>query len=119
MGGTLTISGMSSSEPAGQRVFGPQTITGATTIGETLSVPLASGDNTFQVPQGSIAAYIIGPVNNTATLLIRTSLNSSDAGLPINSAGAPFVYAFPAAAPTSLIINSASAVSSFTTIVFI
>ena len=118
MAGTLTISGMSAGEPAGQRTFGPLTITGTVVIGETLEVPLVSGDNTFAVPSGSVAALIIGPANGAATLKLRTNVNSGDGGLVINGAGLPTVCAF-AATPTSLVVNASTSVSAPTTIVFI
>lgn len=119
MAGTLTISGMSSGENAGQRTFGPLTITGTTIIGETLAVSLASGDNTFTVPTGAVAALIIAPTSGAVVLKLRTNTNSGDAGLVLPSASLPVVYAFPATAPTSLIVNAASAQAAPLTIVFI
>lgn len=119
MAGTLTISGLSAGEPAGQRVFGPLTITGTTVIDETLGIPLSSGDNTIAVPAGAVAAMIIAPTGTAATLKLRTNTNSGDAGLVINAAGFPTVYTFPATPPTSLIINASTSVSAATTIVFI
>ncbi len=119
-GGTFTVTGLSASEPTGQRVFGPETITGNQVIGETLAVPLSLGDNTFTVPAGSVAAWIQAPVNGTATLLLRTNLNSSpDLGLPINGTGFPIIYPFPLTPPSTLIINASGAVSAPTSIVFI
>lgn len=119
MAGTITVSGSSSGEPAGQRVFGPLTITGQTIVGETLEVALASGDNTFTVPAGAVAAVIIPPATNTVALKVRSSLNSGDVGLPINAGALPFTYPFPAVAPTTLIVNAASSVASALTIAFI
>lgn len=119
MAGSITITGLSASEPAGQRSFGPLTVTGTQVIGETLEAPLASGDNTFAIPTGSVAALILTPTNGTANLTLRTSSNSGDTGLPINGAGFPFVYCFPATIPASLIINSSAAVPSPLTVAFI
>jgi hypothetical protein len=119
MAGTLTVSGLSAGEPAGERILGPVTITGTAIIGETLDVPLSSGDNTFTIPPGSVACWIIPPPTGTVTLKVRTSANAADAGLPIAS-GMPFgPYCFPASVPTSLIVNAAAAQSSPLTIVFI
>src|SRR5690242_9561426 len=105
MAGSLTISGLSAGEPAGQRTIGPLTIQGAAVIGETLEVVLSSGDNTFAIPAGSVAALIVPPVNGTAALKVRTSSNNGDAGLPV-SVSNPSVISFTASLPTSLIVNS-------------
>lgn len=116
--GTFTITGMSASEPAGQRTFGPLTITGQQVIGETLEVPLASGDNTFAVPVGAVAALIIAPLNGTTALTLRTNLNAADVGLAFSGIGNPMVFPF-AVTPTSLIINSSGVQASPLTIAFI
>ena len=117
--GSLTITGLSSSEPTGERVLGPVTIQGSQVIGETLALALAQGDNTVVVPAGSVACWIQAPVNGSATLTVRTNLNSADAGLPINGTGFPFIYPFPASAPSSLIINASASQATFLSIVFI
>ena len=119
MAGTFTWAGMSAGEPAGERSFGPITIQGAVVIGESWAGPLVMGDNTIPVPTGAVAVTILPPANNTATLKLRTSLNSGDAGLPLYQGLWPTVYPFPTTPPTSIIINSASAVSAFTTVIFI
>ena len=38
MAGTFTLTGLSASEPQGERVFGPATIVGEVVIGETLAL---------------------------------------------------------------------------------
>ena len=120
MAGTFTWSGMSAGEPGGERVFGPLTVTGAMVIGETVSVALASGNNTIAVPSGAVAVTVIPPANNTTTLTFRTSLNSGDTGLPLDPAWpGVFMYPFPSIAPTSIIINAASPLSTFVTVIFI
>ena len=119
MAGQIVITGASPGEPAGQRWFGPLTINGSTTIGESLYVALSSGDNTFTVPTGAVAALIVPPTGNTTVLKVRTNANSADAGLPLYAGALPFVYPFPATAPTSLIINAASSVALGLTIAFI
>jgi hypothetical protein len=117
--GTFTISGLSASEPSGERVFGPTTITGTQVVGETLAVPLGQGDNTFAIPAGAVAAWIQAPVNGSVTLTLRTNLNQNDAGMPINGTGAPTIYPFPVSAPGTLIVNSSGPQASPLTIAFI
>ena len=118
-GATFTIMGMSAGEPQGQRVFGPLTISNTAVVGETLSVALSSGDNTYTVPTGSVAVMIIPPANNSTAIKFRTSQNSGDTGLSLNPGSIPFVYAFPSSAPSSVILNAGSSVSALTTIAFI
>lgn len=118
-GGSLTITGLSASEPSGYRTFGPITIQGTVVIGETLEVPLVSGDNTFAIPDQATACWIIPPTQGTVALTIRTSANSGDAGLPI-SAQMPFgPFCFPATVPASLIVNASAVQASPLSIVFI
>lgn len=119
MAGSFTITGYSGTEPAGQREFGPWTVSGKAIIGETLAVPLVMGDNTFTVPTEATACAIVPPENGSVILKVRTNLNSGDAGLSINPAFVPFVYSFPATAPTSLIIYASSAQPAPLTIAFI
>lgn len=119
MAGSFTVTGLSASEPAGQRVFGPETIIGTQVIGETLAVPLSMGDNTFTVPAASVAAWIQAPTNGSSTLLLRTNLNSGDTGLPINGTGYPIIYPFPTTPPSTFIINASAAQAAPTTIAFI
>jgi len=118
MAGTLNITGLSATEPAGSRQIGPITIQGTVVIGETLATPLTIGDNRFTVPAGTVAALIIPPTASTAELKLRTSANEADTGLLISPAN-PTVYSLPAAIPTSLIIHASAAVSSPLTIVYI
>ena len=122
--GTFTVSGLSSSEPTGERVFGPVTIQGVQVIGETLAVPLTQGDNTFSVPAGATACWIQAPTNGAAALTLRTNVNSTPSGpdtmgLPINGQGLPMIYPFPSSAPATLIINSSSGQVTPLTIAFI
>ncbi len=112
MAGTLTVSGLSSGELAGERIFGPLTMVGKAVIGETLVIPLTVGDNTIAVPLESIAVMMIRPLGGTATVKVRTNLNSTDGGLLLPEEPFPFVYPFPNAIPTSIILNAASIVAS-------
>lgn len=116
--GEITITGASSSEPAGERVFGPFQIQGTQVIGETLSQPLAAGDNAFAIPAAATAALIIPPENDTGTLKIRTSANNADAGLPISAVN-PMVYPLPSPAPATLIITTSGALTAPLTVAFI
>ena len=118
--GTFTVTGLSASEPTGERVFGPVSIQGSQVIGETIAIPLSIGDNTFGVPGGAVAAWIQGPVNGSSLLTLRTNLNSGDSGLPISGTGAPTIYPFPTGgAPSSLILHSSTAQATATFIAFI
>lgn len=106
MAGTLTIGGLAAGLPAGEEVIGPITITGTTAITALTGYVLASGDTTITIPTGAVAALLVAPTNGTATLKVRTSQNSGDAGLPICAAGLPMVYPLPQPLPSSLIVNS-------------
>lgn len=118
MAGTFTVTGLSASEPVGQRQFGPLTIVGTQVIGVTLEMPLAMGDNTVAVPTASVAVLIVAPINGAAALTLRTSANQADAGLPINGVGLPTVFAFQTT-PTTLTINSTASQPSPITLAFI
>lgn len=121
MAGTFTVTGMSSSEPAGQRTFGPISIQGRVVVGETLSTPLSSGDNSFLVPAGAIAVWIIPPATLQAVTVmsVRSDVDVNAAsGIQWNSA-LPFgPWPLPAGA-TLVIINAAGDVLSPTTLAFI
>ncbi len=112
MAGTVTITGLSASEPAGQRTLGPMSVQGTIVIGDTQSQSLTSGDNTFNIPAGAVGVVIIPPSTGAATLKYRTSLNSGDAGLPI-SPTQPFVHVFPSPIPVSVIINAGTSQTAF------
>lgn len=107
MAGMVTITGLSASEPAGQRTLGPLSVQGSTVIGDTPTLALVSGDNTIQIPAGAVGVVIIPPTAGAVTLKYRTSLNASDGGLPISPA-LPFVHVFPSPAPTSIILNASA-----------
>jgi hypothetical protein len=106
--GTLTVSGMSAGLLTGQKVIGPITITGNNPIGEIIDAALASGDNDFTVPTGAVAMLINLGLGPTATVKLRTNLNTGDGGLEI----APFSNiawtVFPLVAGTTSIILNAS-----------
>jgi hypothetical protein len=118
MPGSFTITGLSATEPAGERQFGPLSIQGSAVIGETIEAPLKSGDNTFSVPEQATACLIIPPLNGSAELKLRTSKNLLDEGVPLSQAN-PTVYSFPAAPLTSLVIHASVVTSGPITIAFI
>jgi len=118
MAGTVTISGLSASEPAGQRTLGPLSVQGTIVIGDTVVLALQTGDNTINVPTGSVGVVIIPPVTGSATLKYRTSANSGDAGLPI-CASEPSVHVFSTSAtPTTVILNASTGQSALTSFWF-
>lgn len=114
MSGTLTITGMAAGLPAGEEIIGPLTITGATVIDQIDGTTLNSGDNTFSSPSGAVAVLIVFGVGGvTATVKVRTNLNSTDGGLPV----APFaaigyaVFPLPTTGVTSVILNATGTVA--------
>jgi hypothetical protein len=120
MAGSLTISGMSSGEPAGERIFGPITTVGKAVIGETIVTPMAAGANVFSVPTESVAVMIVPPLGNEATLKLRTSANPSDVGLSICESANPTVVAFPVGVtPTSITLTANLATTNAVSITFI
>jgi hypothetical protein len=119
MPGTFTLAGSAPGLPAGEIVFGPNTISGAVNSGaELASVALNSGDNTIAVPAGAVSVWITPPSGNAVALTLRTSANNSDAGLPISPTN-PTVLSFPSSTPTSIIIHAASGVTGETIVAFI
>ncbi len=119
--GSFTLSGLSAGLPTGENALGPITFVGTNTIGSSYPTALASGDNTITVPSGSTAVAIIPPPGNAVAIKVRTSADSSDAGVSINPGAGFFVLCFPSSAPASVILNAASAIAApaFTSLVFI
>lgn len=113
MSGTLTISGMSAGLPSGQQVIGPVTDTGTNTIGQTIDATLGTGDNTFAVASGAVRVAVFIPAGGyTATLKIRTNLNSGDGGLPVGPYAGTGWMSWPLpAGTTSVILNSTGSVA--------
>lgn len=113
----MTLSGLSASEPAGQRVLGPLTIQGSIVIGDTVVQSLNAGDNVISVPSGSTGVVIIPPATGGTVLLYRTALNPADIGLPI-SPSSPFVHTFPSPGPSTITVNASTGVAAFTSFWF-
>jgi hypothetical protein len=111
MGSAVTLTGLDTTAPAGQRTFGPVTTVGTVVIGETLAIPLVMGDNTVSVPVQAVGVIVAPPTISSISVTFRTNLNASDVGLPI-SALAPFYYNFPLTIPTSIILHASAAQAS-------
>ncbi len=110
--GTMTVVGASAGLATGQKVIGPITTTGANPIGTILDETLSSGDNTYAVPTGATKVLINLGSAASATVKVRTNLNSGDAGLQI----APYTItgwtAFDlVSGVTSIILNASTTVS--------
>ena len=52
MAGTLTVTGMAAGLQSGEKIIGPITATGSSTIGTIIDTALSSGDNTITIPTG-------------------------------------------------------------------
>lgn len=108
----MTVSGASAGLATGQKVIGPITTTGNNTIGTILDDPLASGDNTFAIPVGASKVLINLGQGVSATVKLRTNLNSGDAGLPIAPYTTTGWTAFDiTTGMTSLILNASTTVT--------
>lgn len=110
MPGTLTLGGMSAGLASGQKTTGPLTMTGISNVGQINDANLASGDNTFAIPSGvTVSAVVILLGTTTATVKVRTNLDSGDAGVaiaPYVGAGVPFAVLPLPAGVTSVILNA-------------
>jgi hypothetical protein len=104
MAGSLTVGGLATGLPTGQKQIGPLTMQGSALIGTTLDVTLATGDNTLAVPANAAAVVLAVPSNNTATLKVRT--NADSGGLSLGLSGF-LVVPLPAGA-TSVIVNASA-----------
>jgi hypothetical protein len=83
LSGTLTIEGMAAGLVSGEKVIGPITTTGSSVVGSIIDATLSSGDNTFAVPVGATSVAIFLGQAPSATVKLRTNLNSTDGGLEI------------------------------------
>ncbi len=121
MAGTMTYIGMAAGLPGGVNVFGPVTTTANNTIPARFPLALLTGDNTVDIPAGSTSYCIILPQGTTQTVLLRTNLNASDKGVPINSTAAqlPWTKSDVVTGMTQLILNCSGDVPGFTEVDFI
>jgi hypothetical protein len=103
----MTITGMAAGLPGGEVIIGPVTATGAVVVTGYQSYTLATGDNTYPVPAGAVSVAVLSPSTNTAELKVRTNVNSTDGGLPLNPAG-PWLKWDLYPGTTSVIVNAAS-----------
>ncbi len=107
MAGSITITGLSAGLASGEKILGPNTMSGGAIVGEITDATLSSGDNTFSVPALAVGCVLFLPSTNTATINIRSNLNPSDTGFPVNPSG-PWI-AWPLATGTTSVIVHASA----------
>lgn len=119
MAGVFTLTGTTGTVGTGQSNLQPTTIAGTLAVGEVLSLALASGDNTITVPTGAVGITIVPPNGNAIVIKYRTSLNSGDGGLPVNTGAGFCTQQFPSTAPTTVILNAASSISAITQVWFI
>jgi|SRR5581483_3820926 len=104
MAGTLTVSGMVLDLISGEKVIGPETVTGTATIGQIDDLTLPAGDTTVSVPFGATYVLLVFAPANSVQIKVRTNLNASDVGLLAGPAGW-MVFPLPAGT-TSLILNA-------------
>lgn len=117
MPGTLTITGMAAGlTSGGQKTIGPVTMTGSSVVGQVSDATLQEGDNTFALPSGytfTAVAIFLGTGGVTATVKVRTNLDSADAGLQISPCSGPNFAVFPLPTGTaSVILHSSGTVNS-------
>jgi hypothetical protein len=118
MAGTFTITGMAAGLPTGEKIIGPISATGNTTIGTIVDVQLASGDNTFAIPSQAVSVLIVFPQSMTQTIKARTNLDTGGCTIAPQSAAYFACLPLPTGA-TSLILNASGAVILTTEITFI
>jgi hypothetical protein len=110
--GTLTVTGMSAGLLTGQKVMGPMTMVGNTAIGGIIDAALVEGNNDFLVPAGAVGLLINLGMACAATVLLRSNLNSGDAGFPIGPYPNVGWTALPlVTGTTEIILNASVAVS--------
>jgi hypothetical protein len=91
---------------SGEKVIGPETMTGTATVGTIDDLGLVSGDNIIAVPQGASVLLLVFSPQNAATVKVRTNLNAADIGLPIGTQG--FEVLTIAAGVTQFILNASA-----------
>jgi hypothetical protein len=116
MSGSVQISGTLSAIPIGVVDIGPLTITAnVSNLTSSIEIAFASGANTITVPNWSVGVLIIPATTNVIAMTLKGV--TGDTGIAL-SLTAPSLLAFPATAPGSFVITSASANSTATTIWF-
>ena len=91
MAGQFTIAGMATGLDSGEKIVGPDTMTGSNVVGQIEDVTLATGDNIVMVPAGATKVAGFFPATATGTVNLRTNLNLLDTGFPLNASGPWFV----------------------------
>lgn len=99
----FNIQGLIQNLVSGLKKIGPVVIANSNNIGVITWVAMGTtiSPAAIAVPSGAIACLIVPPVNNVATITMKTSLNSGDTGLPIAPSVASLI-AFAATAPTTM-----------------
>ena len=105
MSGTLTVSGLVAGLLSGEKVIGPETMTGSATVGEIADVSFAAGDTTVSVPAGASVVLLVLPESNTQQLAVRTNLDAGT-GMSIGDQG---YVVFPIATGVTALVVSAGA----------
>lgn len=118
MAGTLTVTGMAAGLQSGEKIIGPITATGSSTIGTIIDTALSSGDNTITIPTGAVAVLIIFPISMSATVKVRTSADTGGCSVTPQNSATFCLLPLPSTAST-VILNASSAVTLTTEITFI
>ena len=117
---SIVVSGSVSGLQLGGKTIGPITITGTNTDiagGESLVLVLASGDNTITIPSTTCTAAVVD-FPPTSAVVKKLKGVGGDTGLVVSKNGT-LVLQFDSPAPTSFILNAASADTGTTSILFI
>lgn len=110
MAGTFTVTGMAAGLQSGEKIIGPISATGSSTIGTIVDATLSSGDNTFTVPSGAVAVLIVFPTSMSATVKVRTSGDTGGCSITPQNGANFAVLPLPSTVST-LILNASGAVS--------
>jgi hypothetical protein len=116
---TISAAGRITGEPGGQHSIGPLFFASAAANYSVQSIALANGANTITVPSAPATSgvIIVLPTDNTALVTLKGV--SGDTGLPIGKVGWAVLTWDSANAPSSFVINSASAqTGKYTQIIF-
>lgn len=112
---TLTASGNAAATAYGTLTVGTTTFVG-TIAPQSTAMVLASGNNTFAVPAGSVGVFVTPSTLNTQALLAKTTIG--DTGVPIPKT-TPSVFIFDQSAlPANFYINAAALSVGSSTVLF-
>ena len=108
MAGTFTVTGMAAGLQSGQKTIGPLSAIGTSVVGTIVDLALSSGDNTVSIPTGAVAALIVFPSSTSATVKVRTNLDSSYGITLGNFSYVPWAMFGFSSSATSIILNSSA-----------